>query len=96
MGNFHSLNLTSERDPVSKILHTKTFETTDNVHNKLYLLQHDTIQKHFSGTKKEVWLLQTKLSGASQQMNIFPLTAAVQHIIQLAQITCTVHNVLCG
>jgi len=51
MGNFHSLHVTSERDPSSKILHVKTFETMDNVHNKLYLLQYATIQKHFSWIK---------------------------------------------
>jgi hypothetical protein len=96
MGNFHSLHVTSERDAFSKILHVKIFETMGNVHNKLYLLQHANIQKHFSWIKKKVWLLQTKLSGASQQLNIFLLTAEVQDIILLAQITCTLHNVLCS
>jgi hypothetical protein len=46
--------------------------------------------------KKTFDYLQTKLSGASQQLSTFPLTTAVQHIIQLAQITCTLYTVLCG
>jgi len=53
MGNFHSWHQTSERDPLSKILHVKTFKTMDNVHNKLRLLQNATIQNIFLGLKKK-------------------------------------------
>jgi len=48
MENFHSWHLTSERDPLSKILHVKTFKTMDNVHIKLNLLQHATMPWFFT------------------------------------------------
>jgi hypothetical protein len=51
-------------------------------------------KKFVRGLKKNC-LLQTKLYGAAQQLSGFPLTAVVQHIIELAQITHTVHTVLC-
>ena len=46
--------------------------------------------------KNKVDYLQTKLSGASQQLSTFPFKAVVQHIIQLAHTTCAVYTVLCG
>jgi len=36
------------------------------------------------------WLQQTKIPGASHQLSIFPLSAVVQHITQLAQIDSSV------
>ena len=80
----------------SSLPYTVCENTQDNVHYKPHLLQHATIQNIHTWIKKTSDYLQTKLSVASQQLSAFPLTAAVQHIIQLAQITCTVCTVPCG
>ena len=89
MGIFPSFHPVIERDliVVYKIQHVKTLEKMYYVHNKPYLLQHATIKNI------NTW---PNYLGRLQQLSTFPLTAAVQHIIQLAQKTCTVYTVLYG
>ena len=83
---FPSLHLITEINPVSKILHVKTRETMDNVHNKPNCNK-SPFKNIILGLKPKTFdLLQTKLSGASHQLSRLQLIAAVQHIIQLEQI----------
>jgi hypothetical protein len=95
MGNFPTFHLITERDSVFKIPHVKTLETMDDVHSSHTYRNMPPSEYFILGEKKTFDYLHTKLRDASQQLSTFPLTAAVQRPIQLAQITHTVYTFLC-